>query len=250
MAMIVKEIMNRELFRLRPSDPVGEALSGILELGITSAPVVDAEAHPLGVVSLRDLVGVDPSRRAVDLMSTPAAVVREDSSIAHAAELIAQTSYRHLVAVDDRGRAVGMVSAVDVVRGLIGQPARHPAAFPHLDTRDGLTWTDDRPLADETVDLAPDGPGLLVLVQGGVSLPERVVWVGSCGNVRARLIDLLTLPQDDLELTHWLEHRDHLRFRASAVADATERETLAVGLRNRARKEASPGAPRTHGARR
>ena len=70
----------------------------------------------------------------------------------------------------------------------------------------------------------------VVLVHGGASLPERVVWVGSSHNVRSRLIDLLSLPQDDVELTHWLERREHLRFRAAAVTDAKTREKVAKAL--------------------
>jgi hypothetical protein len=44
--------MNRELFSVRPGDLVADAVSGILGLGVTTAPVLDAGGCPLGVVSL------------------------------------------------------------------------------------------------------------------------------------------------------------------------------------------------------
>jgi CBS domain-containing protein len=230
MASTVREIMNRELFSVRPSDSVADAVSGILGLGVTTAPVLDAGGCPLGVVSLRDLVGPKTGLTATDRMSVPAVVVRESSSIDDAAKLVGEAGYRHLVVVDDRGRAVGMLSSVDVVRGLVGLPAHHPDSFPRLDAKTGLAWTEDLPLTNEDIDAAPDGPGILVLVHGGASVPERVVWVGSSHNVRTRLIDLLSLPQDDAELRHWLERREHLRFRAAAVTDARAREKITKAL--------------------
>jgi CBS domain-containing protein len=57
MSSRVREIMNRELFRVRPGDVPSDVLNGILALGITGAPVVDDAGRPLGMVSLRDLVG-------------------------------------------------------------------------------------------------------------------------------------------------------------------------------------------------
>lgn len=230
MAATVREIMNRELFSVRPGDSVADALNGILGLGVTTAPVIDAGGYPLGVISLRDLVGPKTGLTAADRMSVPAVVTRESSSINDAARLVGETGHRHLVVVDNRGRAVGMLSSVDVVRGLAGLPAHHPDSFPRLDARTGLAWTEDLAFTEESIDGAPDAPGILVLVHGGASLPERVVWVGSTHNVRTRLIDLLSLPQDDADLTHWLERREHLRFRAAAVTDARVREKMTKTL--------------------
>jgi hypothetical protein len=42
-----------------------------------------------------------------------------------------------------------------------------------------------------------------------------VVWVESVPNLRTRVADLLSLPQRDQELTTWLTHRGHLRFRVA-----------------------------------
>jgi CBS domain-containing protein len=243
MAMTVADIMNRELFSVRPGDSVADAVGGILGLGITTAPVIDAERHPLGVVSLRDLIGPKTGLTVADRMTARAVVVRERSSVDDAARLVGETGHRHLVVVDERGRAVGMLSSVDVVRGLVGLPAHHPDAFPRLDAKTGLAWTADLSLTEENFDAAPDGPGILVLVHGGASLPERVVWVGSSHNVRTRLIDLLSLPQDDAELTHWLEHRENLWFRAASVTNSKVREKIAKALETRARTSPFEGAP-------
>jgi CBS-domain-containing membrane protein len=43
--------------------------------------------------------------------------------------MLAEHGTHQLVVVDDNGRAIGMVSAVDFVRGLLGVPAEHPHTF-------------------------------------------------------------------------------------------------------------------------
>lgn len=47
-AKLVQEIMNREVFSLRPEESAEEALNWILALRITGAPVVDRNQRWLG----------------------------------------------------------------------------------------------------------------------------------------------------------------------------------------------------------
>jgi len=234
MASIVKEIMNRELFSVRPTDTAANALNGLLALGIYGAPVLDSGQRPIGVVSLRDLVARE-GPTVTDRMSSPAVVVRSDARIFDAAKLIGETGYRRLVVIDDNSRAVGMLSAVNVIRGLVGLPVQHPAAFPHFDAETSLQWTDDAVLDIDRVDVAPDGPGLLLLIHSIPGTPDLVVWAESANNVQTRLLDLVSLPQDNPELNRLLEHRHHLRFRAAPVADPKVRERVVERLRPRTR---------------
>ncbi len=231
MASMVKEIMNRELFSVRPADTAADALNGLLAFGIYGAPVMDSGQRPIGVVSLRDLVARQ-GPRVTDRMSSPAVVVRADARITDAARLIAETGYRRLVVIDDDSRAVGMLSAVDVIRGLVGLPVQHPAAFPHFDAETGLQWTDDAVLDTDRVEVAPDGPGLLLLIHSVPGAPDLVVWVESANNVQTRVLDLLSLPQDNPELNRLLAHRNHLRFRATSVTDPEVRERVSERLRS------------------
>jgi hypothetical protein len=150
-------------------------------------------------------------------MTSPPVVIDQTASIADAGKLLSNLGLHRLIVVDQAGTLVGMVSAVDILRGLLGLPASHPTAFPHYDDKTGLTWTDDTPLETDRLSVAPDGPGLLVLVHGGRGLPERVVWTESCVNVFNRLTDLLSRPQlDNAHLAKILELRP-LRFRAAAL---------------------------------
>jgi CBS domain containing-hemolysin-like protein len=166
MAILVEEIMNRELFFLRPDEPVDDALGYLLSLGISGAPVVDAEMVPIGMLSFRDAAQADSGRRVDENMHRPVVSIARTSSIEEAARRMAETGYHRLVVTDASGKAAGLVSALDVMRGLIGLPAAHPAQFPHFDATTGLVWTDDAPLDAERIDMAPDAAGVLVLTRG------------------------------------------------------------------------------------
>jgi CBS domain-containing protein len=159
--------------------------------------------------------------------------VPEDEAILAAGRLLAHTAYHRLVVIDGEGRVAGMVSALDVMRGLLGLPAVHPASFPHLDPELGLVWTDDQPLVAGGLEAAPDGPGIIVLTHGGAGIPERVVWVESARDVYTRLTDLVSTPQTEQPvLAYWLG-RGPLRFRATAVSQEDLRRHALDRIRQR-----------------
>jgi CBS domain-containing protein len=219
MAATVKEIMNPELFHLRPGDSGEDALHGLLALGITGAPVLGEDGRPAGMVSLRELAQRRTGQTAADIMGGPAATVRAEAPVSEAGRLLGETGHHRLVVVDADGRALGNVSALDVLRALLDLPAAHPAPFPHFDPATRLVWTDPRPLALDAIDAAPDGAGLFVLIRGGAGVPEHVVWAEACHHVYARLTDILSTPQTDRPVLAWWLARGPLRFRAAAVDD-------------------------------
>jgi hypothetical protein len=232
----VREIMNPELFNVAPHMSVAITLGGILAMEVTAAAVLDGDQRPLGVVSLRDLVEAPESAPAADRMTSPAVVVRADARIIDAARLMGETGHRHLVVVDDSGRAIGMVSAIDVVRVFAGLPARHPASFPHLDMKTGITWSDDIALDPAHLEAAPQGPGLILLVHDAPGMPRRIVWVESAGDARTRLMDMLSGPQESHALARWLEDRAALRFRVGVACDpGALRRGLEEGLQEKER---------------
>lgn len=230
MARTVGEIMNRELFGLRPGDSAEEGLGYILALGITGAPVIGADGKPVGVVSFRDLVGRAAGATVEERMTRPALSAREDDTIDDVARRLAESGVHRLVVVDAEGRAAGVVSALDVIRGLVGMPASHPATFPHYDRKVGVSWTDDTQLDLDHVGAAPDGPGVLLLVRGGREVTETVVWAEAAFNVRTRLYDILSLPQDSPLLSRILRDDHELRFRAAPVQDTTKRMKVLEAL--------------------
>lgn len=226
MAILVQEIMNRELFSMRPTEPVHDALNYLIALGISGSPVLDEDGKPMGMVSARELLRAAQDDVIEQHMSRPVVTIRGRSTIHEAARIVGETGYHRLVVVDDEGHAVGIVSSLDVVRGLTGMPASHPPVFPHYDDDTALTWTDDTVLEFDRVEAAPDGPGVMVLIHGGAGQPERVVWAESTDNVRQRLIDILSEPRARIPaLQQWLA-RGAIRFRAAAQADDAMREQV------------------------
>ena len=118
----VSEFMSRELIYLEAGSRLDLAKAPILDFGVTAVPVLDEEHRPIGVVSLRDLVRADRPPR----MSSPARSILADAPLDQAARILAEESLHHLVVVDGAGRAVGMLSALDVLRALVGLPAAAP----------------------------------------------------------------------------------------------------------------------------
>jgi len=246
MATRVHEIQNPEMFVVRPDERAGDVLGYILALGITGAPVVDEAGQPIGMLSFRDLVGAPAHAVAGERMTRPALTVREESSIEEAGRLMAETGYHRLVVVDAEGRSVGVVSAIDVMRGLLGVPAVHPRAFPHFDRELGLTWTDDIALQADSVDAAPDGPGILLLLEGGKGRTERIVWGEAAHNLRTRLLDIASFPQVRMPPLAAIVARPDVRFRAASTPDFEEASRLlmiALNRRSGARGDGGRGRP-------
>ena len=156
---LIQDVMNPELFHMRPLDPVEDALNGFLAFGITGAPVLDAGGRPVGMVSLRELAQRRTGQAVSEIMATPALTIGQKSTVANGARILARSGHHRLVVVDEDGRAVGNVSALDLLGSLLGLEVTHPAAFPHLDPATGLTWSDPAPLELSAIEAAPDGPG-------------------------------------------------------------------------------------------
>jgi CBS domain-containing protein len=115
--------MNPEIVYLREGSRAGIALRPILDFGITAVPILDEEDRPVGVVSLRDLV--DSKRPTVE-PSRPPICVGVDAGVEDAARILTKAGVHHLIVIDDGGRAVGVLSSLDVLRGLLGEESKHP----------------------------------------------------------------------------------------------------------------------------
>lgn len=209
MAKTISEIMNAELFFLQPGELVGDALAFLVTMGMSGAPVLDPFGKPLGVVSLADLAGRDADTAVEQWMTSPPMCIGKGSAIEEAGRLMGEAAYHRLIAIDSEGRAVGIVTTLDVVRGLLGMPAPHPLA--HYDAATGLEWSPPLPLELDRIEAAPAARGLFVVVQSEQGEPDQVVWAEGALDVRARLVELLTAPEG------LLPHGVSLHFRTSLV---------------------------------
>ena len=190
MAVVVREIMNEELYAIGLHDTVGETVSAIVALQITAAPVLDENRRPRGMVTLRDLLDAPPTRAAAECATPEFAVIQVSDSLTTAARIMAESGHHQLVVVDGERRAIGIVSAFDVMRALVGAPVTRPRAFPHFDSGAEVSWSDDATLEARNIVRAPSSPGVVALVLGGAARSERVMWAEVCEDVRARLEEL------------------------------------------------------------
>jgi len=125
MSLTVRDIMNPQLLYVSEDDEPFAVLAKLVHFGVTGAPVLDRMYRPVGFVSLRDFSTDGATMR----VSRPAVTTLDDVPIEAAARALADANLRHLVVVNDAGRAVGVVSAIDLVRAFAGVPSRHPARF-------------------------------------------------------------------------------------------------------------------------
>lgn len=116
-------------------DPVVVAVDATIEEAeellrrnrITGLPVVDADGRLVGVISQTDLLYLAvPSVQALirhhergirvgEVMSTPPVTIDGGATLRRAACMMVEERFHRLVAVDDGGRPIGVLSAMDFV---------------------------------------------------------------------------------------------------------------------------------------
>lgn len=119
----VHEVMGTPLATTRPGTTLAEASARMARENISSLVVVDAAGQPLGIVTERDVVKAlgRHGAGAADIplgvvMSSPVATVRSDAFTYLAMGRMDRLRLRHLVAVDEAGCGVGVVTARGLMR--------------------------------------------------------------------------------------------------------------------------------------
>lgn len=210
----VSEMMNRDLFSTRESEPAAQALEYLMLLGIHAAPVVDDAGRPVGMLSISDLVGSLDGVTVADRMTTPPITVGRDEPLEEAGNRLADTGYHHLAVVDGAGRAVGFLSAIDVLRAQLGRRVLHPDLFPYASAGPNVAWSARAGLDDAGVAGAPTDAGMLVLLAHGDGAPDTVVWAETAHNVQTRLRQLRDDPPERL---FWYLEGGGLGFRTAPI---------------------------------
>lgn len=239
MARTVHEIMSSELLSVGADSRADETLDLILEFGVTAVPVLDAEGRPIGVSSLRDVVRLGAKNAPV---TTPATTIAMNASITAAAETMATTNRHHLVVVGSDGKAVGMVSTLDVIRALLGRPVTHPPKFARRDAELGMSWSNDEVLGPSVaLPAIPGEPGILLLVRGGADRDETPVWAEAAASLRARVRELVADRPDVVPRLAELLRAGSLRFRHVVVSEESRRAMVVQRLRDRIAHAPPPG---------
>jgi len=118
---LVCDYMNTNLVYLREGDRVSVARKPMLDFGVSAVPILDETHRPVALVTFRDL-----AEQPADPHPSAALTIAASATIEDAARVLARNEAHHLVVVDGAGKALGILSSLDVVRGLMDLPARHP----------------------------------------------------------------------------------------------------------------------------
>ena len=138
--MKVREVMNSRVVAVRVDDTLASAMRILLDHGINSAPVVDADGNLVGMIGLKDgLRAPHPSgaeamihrhtallqraralrdTRVGAVMARPVITVHPDTPAEEAAAIMSNRG-RHPLPVLESGRMVGIVSRSDIGRVLL-----------------------------------------------------------------------------------------------------------------------------------
>jgi CBS domain-containing protein len=125
--MIVADLMTADPVAVDVDAPIEVAEGLMREYGISGLPVVGADGRIVGVISQTDVIedGDIPTAillrrkpsglRVGELMTSPAITVTETTPLVEAARRMRADRIHRVVAIDDDGRPVGVLSASDFV---------------------------------------------------------------------------------------------------------------------------------------
>lgn len=142
----VRDLMTADVVTVRPTTPIKDAASLLVDHRISGMPVVDDGGRVVGVISEGDLIvkehGADPVERrplarifgdspetraqlakimaltAGDAMTAPAITIKADDLVAEAAATMTRSRVNRLPVVDG-DELVGVVSRADIVRAFV-----------------------------------------------------------------------------------------------------------------------------------
>lgn len=207
--MTVKDVMTTRVISAKKAATYKELAQRMRQHRISAFPVVDESMQVIGVVSESDLLlkeafVEDPgvitgilrhkdvqkaeAVTAFELMSSPAATVSPDDTVAHAARLMYSRKVKRLPVVDKAGTLVGIVSRTDVlavfdrsdeeIRAeivndlIVSQFVQDPRQF-SVQVRDGIVTLAGSP---ETSGLGHDLIDSVRHLQGVVAVRDRLAY--------------------------------------------------------------------------
>jgi len=120
----VGEIMTKDIVSVKTTDPVVKAIDLMVKKNIGSVIVTD-EGKPVGILTERDIMKrCCPEKlctrevRSGEIMTKPLITIEADAAIGEAAWIMMKNDIRRLL-VTEKGKAVGIVTQKDVMRGTL-----------------------------------------------------------------------------------------------------------------------------------
>ncbi|MGC9109632.1 MAG: diguanylate cyclase [Caldimicrobium sp.] len=110
--------MKTSLIYATKEEKVEEALSKMVQFNVGAIPILDEELRPIGIITQRDFFTLSPEdlkRPLKELALKKIITVHLRDPLTKAVELFKRYSIRHLIVVDDSGKAVNILSQRDLI---------------------------------------------------------------------------------------------------------------------------------------
>ncbi len=120
----LSEILTAAVVTVAPDAIITDVMAMMSQLAISCVVAIDAEHHPLGVFTERDVVGLLAERhhtcqlKMADIMSAPPLCAEAEMDFRSAYRMLMEQGFRHLVVVDADNRLIGIVTEGDFLRHL------------------------------------------------------------------------------------------------------------------------------------
>jgi CBS domain-containing protein len=120
--LTAKQIMTSKIVTIHPSATIAEAIELMLDRRVSGLPVVDEQGFLVGVITEFALLAMAydqhvTNQTVAEHMTRSVISVEVDDSVSRMADQFIVHRVRRLPVVD-RGRLVGLISRVDVLRAL------------------------------------------------------------------------------------------------------------------------------------
>jgi CBS domain-containing protein len=223
------EIMDPDFCHASQTDSIGHLLQEMSELGLGSIPVLDLSGHPLGMATVSEIDRCRHLEELTEHLQHPAVSVHQNTPIPAAARALAAQNADRLILVDDAGVAVGALSAVDLLRALLGLGVNRAGASEPAPA--SSRWSSSQMFYLDALAHVPTAPGVILMSSVGDAAHTKFVWAESTLNLRERLDDMLRRPQSDPVLEDLLyAYPRMLSFRVLVVSDLSRRERVVRAL--------------------
>lgn len=121
MELYIEDLMGSPPETIRPDTTVGQAVDRMRARSIHALPVVDDAGRAVGFAAMSDLIDVDDAGAPIaSVMTSPVETIERYRTVRQAGERMLDKRIHHLVVVHE-GRAVGVLSSLDLVRVLVEQ---------------------------------------------------------------------------------------------------------------------------------
>ena len=130
----VRDVMRRGVLTCQLNTPVAEIVRQMVDNKIDAAVVVDVDGEAVGMITelevMRAYVEELGELKAEHIMQPKAQVVAPDTLVIEAVHIMLDRQVRHLVIKGEplREVPVGIISAMDIVRDMVGLPPDRPEA--------------------------------------------------------------------------------------------------------------------------